>query len=99
MDRVSQKNDAVMEFFKKFEKNQAQLVETLARNEELQKSAVASLLERNDAISWELTKQISIIETKLVELTRLELSRKKLETESLIVSVKPVLNLSNCGKM
>lgn len=55
-------------------------------DENLQKSAVVSLFEKTDATSWELAKQISIIENKLAELTRLELTRKKIATDCQLVS-------------
>ncbi|KAK3932095.1 E3 ubiquitin-protein ligase LRSAM1 [Frankliniella fusca] len=55
---------------------QMELVQRLQRDEELQRAAVCSLLERSDARTWGLVQQVSIVEQQLAQLTALELQRR-----------------------
>lgn len=73
---------------KKFDENKGQLIQTLRDDNDLQKSAVISILEKSDASSWEIKKQILFVENKLAELTRLELAKRKLESDSQVVRGK-----------
>nr|CAD7193539.1 unnamed protein product [Timema douglasi] len=58
---------------------QSELVGRLQKDEELQRAAVAALLERGDARSWALVHQVAVVESQLASLTALEMERKKLE--------------------
>ncbi|KAK6627231.1 hypothetical protein RUM44_009708 [Polyplax serrata] len=80
-------NSTLNELLKKANEDKKQLVDMILLDENLQKSAVVSLFEKTDATSWELAKQISIIENKLAELTRLELTRKKIATDCQLVEL------------
>lgn len=71
----------------KSKNDQNKLIETINHNEELQKTAVASLLERSDTRSWELAQQVSMVQSQLAELTKLELARKKLEADAQIEEI------------
>ncbi|KAJ1525284.1 hypothetical protein ONE63_010107 [Megalurothrips usitatus] len=55
---------------------QMELVHRLQRDEELQKAAVCSLLERSDARTWGLVQQVALVEQQLAQLTALELQRR-----------------------
>lgn len=54
---------------------------------DLQKAAVATLLERGDARSWALLQQIRLVEHQLSMLTHIELDRKKLQMDQHMVGV------------
>lgn len=84
--RIAFKNINFEELIKKNYENKRQLINTILIDEEIQKSVVISLLEESDATSWKLAKQISILEKKLAELTRIELSNKKREADYLMVN-------------
>nr|CAD7453528.1 unnamed protein product [Timema tahoe] len=64
---------------------QSELVGRLQKDEELQRAAVAALLERGDARSWALVHQVAVVESQLASLTALEMERKKLEMNEQIV--------------
>lgn len=64
----------------------AEFVAKLRNDEELQKAAVATLLERGDARSWGLLQQVRLVETQLGALTAIEIDRKKLELDQHLVS-------------
>lgn len=55
---------------------QMELVQRLQKDEELQRAAVCSLLERSDARTWGLVQQVSLVEQQLAQLTALELQRR-----------------------
>ncbi|VEN42043.1 unnamed protein product [Callosobruchus maculatus] len=57
----------------------AKLVNDLKIDTDLQKAAVATLLERGDARSWGLLQQIKLVESQLARLTTIEIDRKKLQ--------------------
>ncbi|EEB17632.1 ubiquitin ligase protein LRSAM1, putative [Pediculus humanus corporis] len=85
--QLALENDSLKDFMKKFDENKGQLIQTLRDDNDLQKSAVISILEKSDASSWEIKKQILFIENKLAELTRLELAKRKLESDSQVVEL------------
>ncbi|KAL3285366.1 hypothetical protein HHI36_019474 [Cryptolaemus montrouzieri] len=57
------------------------IVSKLLSDMELQKAALGTLLERNDARSWGLIQQVSLVESQLAALTQLELDRRKLQLD------------------
>lgn len=61
-------------------------VAQLQNDEELQKAAVAALLERGDARSWGLLQKVRFVEAQLAALTAIEIDRKKLELDQHLVS-------------
>lgn len=60
------------------DKNREVILQQIADDDILQKSAVATLIAKNDARSWGLVEQIRILEFELGKLTNLEIERKKL---------------------
>lgn len=80
-------NEKLASVIKQSEGDQVELIATIRKSEELQKSAVAALLEGSDARSWKLARQMNLIESKLAQLTQLELTKKRLEMDEQIVSL------------
>lgn len=75
---------------------QSQFVEQLLRDEDVQKAAVASLLEKVDTRSWSLVQEISLVEKNLAKLSAIELEKKKLEVNYNIDNLsKQRMQLSN----
>lgn len=64
-----------------------ELLSQIQENNELQKAAVAALIERGDSRSWCLIQQIHLVESKLASLTALEIERQKLEMENRVVQM------------
>lgn len=58
---------------------QLNLMETLLKDENMQKAAVGALLEKCDARTWGLVQEISLVESHLAKLSCIELDRRKLE--------------------
>lgn len=62
-----------------------ELIWNLQNDEQLQRAAVAALLERSDARSWGLVQQVRLVESKLAELTNIEMNKRKYEVDEYIV--------------
>uniref|UniRef100_A0AAR5PZU9 RING-type domain-containing protein n=2 Tax=Dendroctonus ponderosae TaxID=77166 RepID=A0AAR5PZU9_DENPD len=70
-------------------------VAKLMEDNDLQKAAVSTLLERGDARSWGLLQQVRLVESQLGALTNIELDRKKLRMDEHINDLaEKRLNLS-----
>uniref|UniRef100_A0A336LWP4 CSON006581 protein n=1 Tax=Culicoides sonorensis TaxID=179676 RepID=A0A336LWP4_CULSO len=67
--------------YQKYDQNRGCILDEVALNEEVQKSAVATLITKNDARSWGLMEQIRILESELGKLTQLEIDKKKLHID------------------
>lgn len=74
-------NEQLELVFNQYDKNRSEFIEELIHNEELQKSAVATLIVNNDARSWGLIEQVRIIEAELVKMTFIELEKKKVSSD------------------
>lgn len=66
------------EFLKAKDQSRTVLVEQLLEDQDVQKSLVASLLERTDTRSWSLNQKISLISSHLARLSVIEQEKKKL---------------------
>lgn len=84
--------EKLYEVMRKSEKHQSELIERIAEDERLQRTAVSSLVQRNDAQLWQIRNQISSVETQLLILTQVELTRKKLEADSNLVRSTKAIN-------
>lgn len=73
--------------FQEFDKNRSQLVERINQDEDFQKSAVATLISKNDARSWGLVEQIKIVETQIAAMTNYEIDKKKMNQEEIFNDV------------
>lgn len=56
-------------------------MDKINQNEELQKTAFAALISKNDARSWGLCEQLRIVESQLATMTYYEIERKKLSMD------------------
>lgn len=68
--------------------HKVELINQLIADNDLQKAAVATLLERGDARSWGLLQQIRLVEAQLAMLTGIEIDRKKLQMDQQMVSCR-----------
>jgi E3 ubiquitin-protein ligase LRSAM1 len=75
------------DIFTEYDKNKAELVEKINQDEEWQKSAVATLIAKNDARSWGLMEQIKIVEAQIKQMTSFELDKKKMNQDALLNDV------------
>lgn len=73
--------------FQEYDKNRSQLVERINQDEEWQKSAVATLISKNDARSWGLVEQIKIVESQIAAMTNYEIDKKKMNQEEIFNDV------------
>lgn len=67
--------------YQKYDNDRGCILDEVALNEEVQKSAVATLIAKNDSRSWGLMEQIRILESELGKLTQLEIDKKKLHID------------------
>lgn len=67
--------------YQKYDQDRGSILDEVALNEEVQKSAVATLITKNDSRSWGLMEQIRILESELGKLTQLEIDKKKLHID------------------
>lgn len=74
----------------KYSNAQMELVQRLQRDEELQRAAVCSLLERGDARTWGLVQQVALVEQQLAQLTALELQRRNHQLSEQLVGISPI---------
>lgn len=81
-----QSDSHIAEILQNRDMQQTELVSKLQEDDELQKAAVAALLEKGDARSWSLVQQVRLVENQLAALTVIEMGRKKLEVDDHIVS-------------
>lgn len=79
--------------FINYDKNRSGIVEKINQDEELQKSAVAALIAKNDSRTWGLVEQVRIVEAQLATMTYYEIERKKLSTDETVVSVLEIVFL------
>lgn len=63
----------------------SELISQIQDDEQLQRIAVGALLERSDARSWGLVQQVRLVESKLAELTSIELDKRKLQVDDHVV--------------
>lgn len=70
------------------DRDRSGVVEGIMHDEQLQRAAVGSLIENNDARSWALVEQVRLVEAQLLRVTRLELDRKQLSVDVHLVSNK-----------
>ncbi len=82
------KNNLVLnDVFEEYDKNRMQLVEKINHDEEWQKSAVGTLIAKNDARSWGILEQIKIVEAQIAAMTHYEIDKKKMNQEDLLNDV------------
>lgn len=82
LERERQSTVVLSELFGNYDKSRGVILEQIVQDETMQKTAVASLLAKNDARSWGLMEQIRILEAELAKLTSLEQDKKRLQVNS-----------------
>lgn len=73
--------------FNEYDKNRTELIDKINHDEEWQKSAVATLIAKQDARSWGLMEQIKIVENQIAAMTNYEIDKKKMNQEELLNDV------------
>ncbi|KAJ8934740.1 hypothetical protein NQ318_022812 [Aromia moschata] len=71
----------LLEVLQTQDERKCELVNKLKVDNDLQRAAVGTLLERGDARSWGLLQQVKLVEAQLAALTHIEMDRKKLQLD------------------
>ncbi|KAL0850272.1 hypothetical protein ABMA28_012113 [Loxostege sticticalis] len=71
--------EKLQDLLKAKDQSRTALVEQLLEDQDVQKAAVASLIERVDAKSWSLNEEIALISSHLARLSTIEQEKKKLQ--------------------
>ncbi|XP_018574898.1 E3 ubiquitin-protein ligase LRSAM1-like isoform X2 [Anoplophora glabripennis] len=81
LEQEAETDSRLLEVLKNQDEHKAELVNKLKEDNDLQKVAVGTLLERGDARSWSLVQEVKLVEAQLAALTHIEMDRKKLEID------------------
>ncbi|XP_065161906.1 E3 ubiquitin-protein ligase LRSAM1-like isoform X1 [Atheta coriaria] len=81
LNQEIESNAHVQEILQTIDDRGKQLAVTIQQDEDLQKIAVAALLEKSDVRSWSLVQQVLLVEGQLAALTHIELDRRKLQLD------------------
>jgi E3 ubiquitin-protein ligase LRSAM1 len=87
LEEENKNNLLLNDVFHEYDKSRIELVEKINQDEQWQKSAVATLIAKNDARSWGITEQIKIVEAQIAAMTNYELDKKKANQEELLNDV------------
>lgn len=87
LENETKNNLLLKDVFEEYDKNKMQLVDKINHDEEWQKSAVATLIAKNDARSWGILEQIKIVEAQIAAMTNYEIDKKKMNQEGLLNDV------------
>lgn len=87
LENETKNNLLLNDVFQEYDKNRLQLVDKINQDEEWQKSAVATLIAKNDARSWGLMEQIKIVEAQIAAMTNYEIDKKKMNQDELLNDV------------
>lgn len=66
------------------------LIASLLQNEELQREAVRTLLERGDMRSWSLVQQVTLVSSQLSAITSLEMDKRKFHLAEQVVCFRDI---------
>lgn len=91
LEHESNTNRLLDDLFKSNDRDRAAVVSRITLDEELQKAAFATFIEKNDARTWGLVEQVRIVESQLASMTNCEIERKKLQLDDQIVSVEKII--------
>lgn len=86
LEHETNTNRLLDDLFKNNDKDRAAIASQITLDEELQKTAFATFIEKNDARTWGLIEQVRIVELQLASMTNCEIERKKLQLDDQIVS-------------
>lgn len=87
LENETKNNLLLNNVFEEYDKNRVQLVDKINHNEEWQKSAVATLIAKNDSRSWGLVEQIKIVEKEIAAMTNYEIDKRKMNQEDMLNDV------------
>jgi E3 ubiquitin-protein ligase LRSAM1 len=87
IENETKNNLLLNDVFEEYDKNRMELVEKINHDEEWQKSAVATLIAKNDARSWGIIEQIKIVESQIAAMTNYEIDKKKMNQEGFLNDV------------
>lgn len=82
----SRANQLLSNAYQHNDRTRSGLVSEILQDEELQKTAVCSLIAKNDSRSWALVEKMRIVESQLVAMTHLEVKRRKISIDGNLVS-------------
>ncbi|XP_052872922.1 E3 ubiquitin-protein ligase LRSAM1-like [Anopheles cruzii] len=80
-------NNLLNNVFLNYDKNRQEVIDQITVDEDIQKSAVAALIARNDSRTWGLVEQVRIVESQLAALTLYEIERKKSNQDDQIINL------------
>ncbi|XP_053675912.1 E3 ubiquitin-protein ligase LRSAM1-like [Anopheles nili] len=87
LEREYETNNLLNNVFLNYDKNRQDVIDQITFNEDIQKSAVAALISRNDSRTWGLVEQVRIVESQLAALTVYEIERKKVNQDDQIINL------------
>uniref|UniRef100_A0A182NZR0 RING-type domain-containing protein n=1 Tax=Anopheles epiroticus TaxID=199890 RepID=A0A182NZR0_9DIPT len=87
LEREYETNNLLNNVFLNYDKNRQDVIDQITCNEDIQKSAVAALIARNDSRTWGLVEQVRIVESQLAALTLYEIERKKVNQDDQIINL------------
>uniref|UniRef100_A0A182RUX6 RING-type domain-containing protein n=1 Tax=Anopheles funestus TaxID=62324 RepID=A0A182RUX6_ANOFN len=87
LEREYETNNLLNNVFLNYDKNRQDVIDQITNDEDIQKSAVAALIARNDSRTWGLVEQVRIVETQLAALTLYEIERKKVNQDDQIINL------------
>uniref|UniRef100_A0A182UE72 Uncharacterized protein n=1 Tax=Anopheles melas TaxID=34690 RepID=A0A182UE72_9DIPT len=85
LEREYETNNLLNNVFLNYDRNRQDVIDQITCNEDIQKSAVAALIARNDSRTWGLVEQVRIVESQLAALTLYEIERKKVNQDDQIL--------------
>uniref|UniRef100_A0A182SCC4 RING-type domain-containing protein n=1 Tax=Anopheles maculatus TaxID=74869 RepID=A0A182SCC4_9DIPT len=85
LEREYETNNLLNNVFLNYDKNRQDVIDQITFDEDIQKSAVAALIARNDSRTWGLVEQVRIVESQLAALTLYEIERKKCNQDDQIL--------------
>lgn len=88
LEREYETNNLLNNVFLNYDRNRQDIIDQVNCDEEIQKSAVAALIAKNDSRTWGLVEQVRIVESQLAALTTYEIERKKTNQDDQIVSIE-----------
>ncbi|XP_055608583.1 E3 ubiquitin-protein ligase LRSAM1-like [Uranotaenia lowii] len=77
LEQEYETNNLLNNVFLSYDRNRQDVIDQINSDENIQKSAVAALIAKNDSRSWGLVEQVRIVESQLAALTTYEIERKK----------------------
>ncbi|XP_041769751.1 E3 ubiquitin-protein ligase LRSAM1-like isoform X1 [Anopheles merus] len=87
LEREYETNNLLNNVFLNYDRNRQDVIDQITCNEDIQKSAVAALIARNDSRTWGLVEQVRIVESQLAALTLYEIERKKVNQDDQIINL------------